>query len=696
MEPSFGSSSSTSSRRQGHVNPPRTSSASSTHTHGSSGVHGASNGMRRGQSDGAVFTSRPTTGSTSSTGATQEETWMDFVSQSSSNTGPHPLNQAQMDAARASIMAADRRKRMTENYEDHARRRSSSSLSFAHPRSNRARVSFAQFGSDDAIVGPPNAPNGPPTQRIIDRPLPQRPSIDMSQNRRSREITLPRWQPDAEVSKCPICGNTFSFWYRKHHCRKCGRVVCANCSPHRITIPRQFIVHPPEDAAPSPGTTVNAGVEIVDLTEDDDATEDVGHSQERPRSSDYRIDPALGGGQEVRLCNPCVPDPNPSPHLPYQSPRLHTLDSFPRPDGLPAQQNCPSAPGPIASSDNQLPAPTRRSLSGRSEYRLDNVAAIEGGLVRITPSTLSSTHRRHSHAPRPQVSPMSPPGYSSIYGSLPDQTAHQVNLLSYLNSLRLIPPKRHLASLLQNRPSQNQHRHHASMDPSRYRPLPDLNIPMPRPARPQLREEDECPICHRALPPKGADGSETEREAHVVQCIESQFSSSGPRSSHPPPSAAIGAAVAASAATPAQASRARNIAIGHRDSTGSSDMPSSPFQQRRRTHGMLVYHASEKDCVGEDGEGGQECVICFEEFSVGDEMGRLECLCKFHKVSHPFVSYSFNPWANNILGLHKAMVGYQGPRGLPGASRRYLKICIGVYCFLMSQHGSALVDVHWI
>ena len=52
---------------------------------------------------------------------------------------------------------------------------------------------------------------------------------------------------------------------------------------------------------------------------------------------------------------------------------------------------------------------------------------------------------------------------------------------------------------------------------------------------------------------------------------------------------------------------------------------------RRRTTGMVVYHASEKDCVGGDGAV-QECVICFEEFAVGDEMGRLECLCKFHKV----------------------------------------------------------------
>ena len=46
---------------------------------------------------------------------------------------------------------------------------------------------------------------------------------------------------------------------------------------------------------------------------------------------------------------------------------------------------------------------------------------------------------------------------------------------------------------------------------------------------------------------------------------------------------------------------------------------------------MVVYLASEKDCVGGDGAV-QECVICFEEFAVGDEMGRLECLCKFHKV----------------------------------------------------------------
>jgi len=45
---------------------------------------------------------------------------------------------------------------------------------------------------------------------------------------------------------------------------------------------------------------------------------------------------------------------------------------------------------------------------------------------------------------------------------------------------------------------------------------------------------------------------------------------------------------------------------------------------------MAVYAATEKDCVTADGEP-NECVICLEEFAVGDELGLLECFCKFHR-----------------------------------------------------------------
>ncbi|KAJ5175646.1 uncharacterized protein N7482_001523 [Penicillium canariense] len=125
-----------------------------------------------------------------------------------------------------------------------------------------------------------------------------------------QDVDMPRWQPDAEVTSCPICGTVFSFWYRKHHCRKCGRVVCASCSPHRITIPRQYIVRPPESltSLPTSSPIPVSLTPVIDLPGDG------------PVSFNSIINPALGGGEEVRLCNPCVPDPNPNP-LGYGSPR---------------------------------------------------------------------------------------------------------------------------------------------------------------------------------------------------------------------------------------------------------------------------------------------------------------------------------------------------------------------------------------
>lgn len=134
---------------------------------------------------------------------------------------------------------------------------------------------------------------------------------------------------------------------------------------------------------------------------------------------------------------------------------------------------------------------------------------------------------------------------------------------------------------------------------SRFRPLSDLNMYMPRPAsRPQLREEDECPVCHQALPPKGPDGSEVEREAHLESCIVNHFCSSAPRSLHSPASAAIAAAVAASAAAPQQAAWPRSVFTEHRNSTESSDMPSLSFHQRMRLRACLFTKRVKRIALG--------------------------------------------------------------------------------------------------
>lgn len=53
--------------------------------------------------------------------------------------------------------------------------------------------------------------------------------------RKMIEQSVVTWEDDAAVPKCPFCKQEFGAWtFRRHHCRICGRVVCAdpltNCS----------------------------------------------------------------------------------------------------------------------------------------------------------------------------------------------------------------------------------------------------------------------------------------------------------------------------------------------------------------------------------------------------------------------------------------------------------------------------------
>jgi len=48
------------------------------------------------------------------------------------------------------------------------------------------------------------------------------------------------WVPDAEATKCMHCKRAeFSLITRRHHCRKCGMVVCNDCSNKRFLLPEQ-------------------------------------------------------------------------------------------------------------------------------------------------------------------------------------------------------------------------------------------------------------------------------------------------------------------------------------------------------------------------------------------------------------------------------------------------------------------------
>jgi len=45
------------------------------------------------------------------------------------------------------------------------------------------------------------------------------------------------WRPDEEVTKCTQCKVEFSFSVRKHHCRQCGEIFCADCSSQKAPVP---------------------------------------------------------------------------------------------------------------------------------------------------------------------------------------------------------------------------------------------------------------------------------------------------------------------------------------------------------------------------------------------------------------------------------------------------------------------------
>lgn len=53
------------------------------------------------------------------------------------------------------------------------------------------------------------------------------------------------WERNDQALDCRRCHRVFSFIVRKHHCRKCGQVICDRCSTHRALLPFHQIIQPP-------------------------------------------------------------------------------------------------------------------------------------------------------------------------------------------------------------------------------------------------------------------------------------------------------------------------------------------------------------------------------------------------------------------------------------------------------------------
>lgn len=60
------------------------------------------------------------------------------------------------------------------------------------------------------------------------------------------------WQEDSGVKACPLCDAKFTFFNRRHHCRKCGKIFCNKCCGKFCTfIPGSSVVEPEEEGGRS-------------------------------------------------------------------------------------------------------------------------------------------------------------------------------------------------------------------------------------------------------------------------------------------------------------------------------------------------------------------------------------------------------------------------------------------------------------
>ncbi len=48
---------------------------------------------------------------------------------------------------------------------------------------------------------------------------------------------IPAWTADNADTSCLICRERFTLVNRRHHCRRCGKLVCSNCAPKENTRP---------------------------------------------------------------------------------------------------------------------------------------------------------------------------------------------------------------------------------------------------------------------------------------------------------------------------------------------------------------------------------------------------------------------------------------------------------------------------
>jgi len=68
--------------------------------------------------------------------------------------------------------------------------------------------------------------------------------LELDEEIETKIETKPEWEIDHQAKCCNNCGLTFTFFIRRHHCRKCGKIFCFKCSSNFIALPQVGLKDP--------------------------------------------------------------------------------------------------------------------------------------------------------------------------------------------------------------------------------------------------------------------------------------------------------------------------------------------------------------------------------------------------------------------------------------------------------------------
>jgi hypothetical protein len=59
-------------------------------------------------------------------------------------------------------------------------------------------------------------------------------------------VSAPTWARDKNYPACISCSREFTLLLRRHHCRGCGLIFCAGCTPSKMQLPTSWGIKDPK------------------------------------------------------------------------------------------------------------------------------------------------------------------------------------------------------------------------------------------------------------------------------------------------------------------------------------------------------------------------------------------------------------------------------------------------------------------